>query len=189
MKSIVIFASGTGSNAQNIIQYFKNKPNIYVSCVLSNKASAPVLQKAQDLGVPTLCFNREGLYATNLIQETLQNLNPDLIVLAGFLWKFPEKIITDFPEKIINIHPALLPKYGGKGMYGMHIHKAVVANKEAFSGITIHYVTKNYDEGAPIRQEQVALLKSDSPEDVAQKIHKLEALYVPKTIEEVLEHL
>ncbi len=186
MKSIAIFASGTGSNAQNIITYFKNNPDIYVNCVYSNKENAPVLHKAQQLGVPSLTFNKENFYNSDLILETLKNQNPNIIVLAGFLWKFPEKIINAFSGKIINIHPALLPKFGGKGMYGMNVHKAVVANKETHSGITIHHVTKNYDEGATIFQEKVALSDTDTAADVAKKIHNLEAKHFPKIIEDVI---
>lgn len=186
MKSIAIFASGTGSNAQNIITYFKNNPAIYVNCVFSNKENAPVLQKAQQLGVPSLSFNKENFYNSELILETLKDQNPDLIVLAGFLWKFPENIIDHFSGKIINIHPALLPKYGGKGMYGINVHKAVVENKETHSGITVHQVTKNYDEGASIFQAKIEVAATDTPLDVAQKIHSLEAAHFPKVIEKLL---
>jgi phosphoribosylglycinamide formyltransferase-1 len=185
MKRIIIFASGSGTNAENIIKYFKNSALVEVVEVLSNKVDAKVLKRANNLNVKNSYFIREEF---NNSKEFLNNLkkNADLIVLAGFLWKLPNHIIEAFPNKIINIHPALLPKYGGKGMYGMHVHNAVVNNKEKESGITIHYVNENYDEGAIIFQESFSIDKSDTADDVAQKIHKLEYKYFPEVIEQVI---
>ncbi len=186
MVRIAIFASGSGTNAENIIQYFKNNKNIEITAVLSNKKDAKVLDKAKKLRVSTKVFTRKDFYETPEIVKYVKN-HADFIVLAGFLWKIPEDLIVAFPNKIINIHPALLPKYGGKGMYGMHIHQAVVENKEEKTGITIHFVNENYDEGAIIFQKEVALVSTDSPEIVAQKIYVLEQENFPKVIEELLQ--
>lgn len=183
---IVIFASGNGTNAENIINYFSENQNVTISAVFSNKNDAAVLAKANRLKTPTIAFNRKALNDSHCILGMLKSINPDLIVLAGFLWKFPLHIIEVFPNKIINIHPALLPKYGGKGMYGMHVHNAIVANKEQKTGITIHYVNEHYDEGAIIFQQSVNIDPEDSPEDVAKKIHSLEYTYFPQIIEKIL---
>ncbi|PHQ57404.1 MAG: phosphoribosylglycinamide formyltransferase [Lutibacter sp.] len=184
MKRVVILASGTGTNAENIIKYFRNNDLIVVVHVLSNKKEAKVLDKATQLKVNSFSFNRE-FYKSNELLNWLK-LNTDYIILAGFLWKIPTGIIEAFPAKIINIHPALLPKYGGMGMYGMHVHNAVVNNKEKTSGITIHYVNENYDEGAIIFQKSVEVLVGDTAEDVAKKIHTLEQENFPKIIEKVI---
>lgn len=186
MKRIVIFASGSGSNAERIYEYFAQNNSVEVSLILSNNLQAGVLQRAKRLEIPYIVFDKKTLYKTHFIKNLLQNINPDLIVLAGFLWKFPENIISKFPNKIINIHPALLPKYGGKGMYGMNVHTAVVQNREKQSGITIHYVNENYDEGEIICQASVDISNEDTPDTVAQKIHLLEYEYFPKTIETLL---
>ncbi|UOB19251.1 phosphoribosylglycinamide formyltransferase [Abyssalbus ytuae] len=186
MKRIVIFASGSGTNAENIIQYFKKKGNAKVVAVLANKKDAKVLERANNHKISSLYFNRFAFYEADVILTLLQSINPDLIVLAGFLWKLPENIIHAFPNKIINIHPALLPKFGGKGMYGMHVHNAVVKNKEKETGITIHYVNENYDEGNIIFQAKTKVIPADTPEDIASKIHLLEYEYFPKTIEKLL---
>lgn len=185
MKRIVILASGSGTNAENIIKYFQNSTTIKVEQVLSNKKEAKVLERANRLGIDSRSFNREDFINTNKILELLKT-KTDYIILAGFLWKIPEAIIKAFPDKIINIHPALLPKYGGKGMYGMHVHNAVVENKERESGITIHYVNENYDEGAIIFQKSFEVLPSDSASDVAEKIHTLEYENFPKIIKKVI---
>lgn len=187
MKRIIIFASGSGSNAENIIKYFKANNLAEVTHVLSNKINAKVLDRANNHGVKALHFDRESFYKNNDILHIIKDAQPDLIVLAGFLWKFPENIINEFPNQIINIHPALLPNYGGKGMYGMNVHKAVVENKEPFSGITIHYVNKHYDEGGIIFQAKTVLTAEDTPEDVAGKIHELEYEHFPKIIEKLLK--
>ncbi|WP_340199433.1 phosphoribosylglycinamide formyltransferase [Ascidiimonas sp. W6] len=183
---IVIFASGNGSNAENIINYFSDNQNVTVSAVFSNKNDAMVLARANRLKIPTIAFNKKALEDSDCILGILKSINPDLIVLAGFLWKFPAHIIKVFPDKIINIHPALLPKYGGKGMYGMHVHNAIVKNKEQETGITIHYVNEHYDEGAIIFQKTVNIDPSDSPDDVARKVHSLEYTYFPQIIEKIL---
>ena len=185
MKRLAILASGSGTNAENIINYFKPHKEIEVVEVLSNKKTAKVLERAVRLGVPFKSFDRYSFLESNEVLNHLKEI-ADFVILAGFLWKIPENIIQAFPNRIINIHPALLPKYGGKGMYGMHVHNAVVANKEEKSGISIHFVNEFYDEGAIIYQKSVALSLKDKPEDVAQKIHVLEYEYFPKIIENVV---
>ncbi|MCX2678857.1 phosphoribosylglycinamide formyltransferase [Galbibacter sp. EGI 63066] len=185
MKNIVIFASGSGTNAENIIKYFEQTVSASVTTVLSNKRDAKVLDRANTHNKSAFYFNKTAFFNGQVLQ-LLDALKPDLIVLAGFLWKVPSAIINSFPDKIINIHPALLPKYGGKGMYGMRIHEAVVNNKETESGITIHYVNEQYDEGNIIFQEKIAVTPSDTPEDIAAKIHELEYTHFPKVIEKLL---
>ena len=185
MKKIVVFASGSGTNAENIIKYFANKNSATVVAVFTNNSNAKVIDKASNLKVSSEIFSKNELLEGKVL-EKLNIINPDLIVLAGFLLKFPESIIENYPNKIINIHPALLPKYGGKGMYGMNVHKAVVANQEKESGITIHYVNENYDEGNIIFQESFPLLGNETPDDVAEKIHELEQKYFPEVIEKII---
>ncbi|MCF7559475.1 phosphoribosylglycinamide formyltransferase [Sabulilitoribacter multivorans] len=186
MKRIVIFASGSGTNAENLIKFFHNRDNASVIQVLTNNPHAKVLDRCKTLKVSALSFNKIAFSDTNDVLNILKASKPDLIVLAGFLWKFPENILNEFPNKVINVHPALLPKYGGKGMYGMHVHKAVVENKEIETGITIHYVNEHYDEGAVIFQAKCKVLPSDSAEDVAKKIHLLEMEHFPKVVESLL---
>jgi len=186
MKRIIIFASGNGTNAENIIQYFQANEKAEITHVFSNKIDAEVLNKAAKYKVKALHFDRVSLYESNEVLHIVKDIEPDLIVLAGFLWKFPENIITEYPNQIVNIHPALLPKYGGKGMYGMNVHRAIVANKEPFSGITIHFVNENYDEGRIIFQVKTPIEPSDKPEDVAKKVHELEYEYFPEVIEGIL---
>ena len=185
MKRIVIFASGSGSNAENIISYFKKSKNIVVTHVLSNNKKAKVLERCKRLKIQASCFTKHSLFKEDTILNFLLE-ETDFIVLAGFLLRIPEKIVNAFPNKIINIHPALLPKYGGKGMYGMHIHRAVKENNEKETGITIHYVNENYDEGAIIFQAKTAIFPEDSPESIADKIHDLEHKHFPKIIENIL---
>lgn len=185
MKRIVIFASGSGTNAENIIHYFQTRAVAEVVHIFSNKAGARVLERAQNLGVTATVFDKTALL-NGTVLEQLHLAQPDLIVLAGFLWKFPKDILEHYPNKTINIHPALLPKYGGKGMYGMHVHKAVVANKESETGITIHYVNEFYDDGAIIFQAQCDVLPTDTAKAVAFKVHELEMLHFPRVIEKVL---
>ena len=189
MIQIAILASGSGSNAENIVHYFKNHPNIKVSIILTNNENAKVLDRAERLGVPSAIFNRDEFSRSQYVLENyLKEI--DYVILAGFLWMVPENLIKAFPNKIINIHPALLPNYGGKGMYGMNVHNAVVANKEKKSGISIHYVNEHYDEGEIIFQAEVELSSEDTPEDVASKIHTLEYEHFPKVIEkEILASL
>lgn len=186
MKQIVILASGSGSNAENIITYFNNNPNINVAAVLTNKKEAKVLERCDRLEVPAFYFNKAAFSKTGAVVDLLKGLNTDLVVLAGFLWKVPENMVDAFPKKIINIHPALLPKYGGKGMYGEKVHQAVKDNKETETGITIHYVNKNYDEGAIIFQAKTEVEPSDSPDQIAEKVHRLEYEHFPKIIEKLL---
>lgn len=186
MKRIIIFASGNGSNAENIIQYFKPNPEVEITHIFSNNKKANVLKRAVSHGIQALHFDRESLYHNNDVLHIIKDAAPDIIVLAGFLWKFPENILDAFPNKVINVHPALLPKYGGKGMYGKYVHEAVVKNREAETGITIHYVNENYDEGAIIFQTTTKVDENDSPEEVAQKVHQLEYKHFPIVIDKLL---
>ena len=186
MKRIVVFASGSGTNAENIINYFKKTDFASVTLLLSNNKEAKVLERVKKHSIPSLVFTKDELNKTDLITKTLHNERPDLIVLAGFLLKFPENILNIFSNKVINIHPALLPKYGGKGMYGMRVHEKVIENSEKETGITIHYVNKNYDEGAIIFQKSFLLSQNDTARSVAEKIHNLEHEYFPKVIHELL---
>ncbi|MES2410775.1 MAG: phosphoribosylglycinamide formyltransferase [Bacteroidota bacterium] len=185
MKKILLFASGTGSNVENIIQYFKNNPQINIVGVFTNNPNAKVLDKAKSYNIPTLIFDRSEL-SENFVRNKVAELKPDLIVLAGFLWKFPEHIIADYPNKIINIHPALLPKYGGKGMYGMKVHQTVLDNNEKETGITIHYVNEHYDEGEFIFQQKVNVEDCKTPEEIVAKVHELEHKHFPEVIEKLL---
>jgi phosphoribosylglycinamide formyltransferase-1 len=185
MKRIVIFASGSGSNAENIIRFFNNTKTAEVTNVLCNSADAKIFERCKYLNIKCLLFNKNDFSTSDTVLNILKN-EADFIILAGFLWRIPQKIVIAFPKKIINIHPALLPKYGGKGMYGMHVHKAVKENNEEETGITIHYVNENYDEGAVIFQAKTALNSEDTAETIAEKIHLLEQRYFPKVIEEVI---
>jgi len=186
MKKIAIFASGSGTNAQNIIAFFKKDTGATVSLVLSNNPKAIVLERARKHQVQTCVFDRKQFLSEAGVLKTLKNHDIDFIVLAGFLWKLPKTLLNRFTGNTINIHPSLLPKYGGKGMYGKHVHRAVVANKETESGITIHYVNEYYDEGAIIFQAKCRVLKSDTAEDIAKKIHALEQQHFPKIIKHVI---
>ena len=186
MKKIIVFASGSGTNAENIIKYFAKTKIAKVVSVFTNNAAAKVIERAKNHQIPTEIFSKSELLESNLLQK-IQEIDPDMIVLAGFLLKFPDHIIEKYPNKIINIHPALLPNYGGKGMYGMHIHRAIVNNKEKETGISIHYVNEHYDEGGIIFQKNVVLTEEDTPETVAEKIHELEQKYFPEIIQAVLE--
>jgi phosphoribosylglycinamide formyltransferase-1 len=185
MRKIVIFASGSGTNAENVTKFFATSKSGNVVAVFTNNATAKVIERAQKLDVPTVVFSKDELNSREILHK-LDLFQPDLIVLAGFLLKFPPTIIEAYPNKIVNIHPALLPKYGGKGMYGMHIHKAVVDNNERETGITIHYVNENYDEGNIIFQQSVVLTELDTPDHVAAKIHTLEQKHFPEEIEKLL---
>lgn len=185
MKRIVIFASGSGTNAENIIKYFQSTKTAIVTHVLSNNEHAKVFNRCERLEIETYLFDRESFAKDDTVLNFLQ-VEADIIVLAGFLWRIPAKIVTAFPNKIINIHPALLPKYGGKGMYGMNVHRAVKENNEIETGITIHYVNENYDEGAIIFQAKTSLTSNDSSDNIAEKIHVLEQKHFPKVIEDVI---
>jgi len=186
-KRIVVFASGSGTNTQNIVEHFQTKLFAKVVLVLSNKKDAKVLDRAKSLKTEALSFTKEELIRPDGVLKILEETRPDLIVLAGFLWKFPEHILKAYPHKVINIHPALLPKYGGKGMYGRHVHEAIVANKELETGITIHFVNERYDEGAIIFQAKVSVSEEDSALDVAKKVHELEQKFFPQVIEDLLK--
>ena len=185
-KNIAIFASGSGSNTENIIRYFRKNEAIQVSLVLSNRSDAYVLERAHRLGVPCNVFPKEDWMAGDEILAVLQEYHIDFVVLAGFLGRVPDLLLHAYPNKIINIHPALLPKFGGKGMYGDRVHEAVVAAGEKESGITIHYINEHYDEGNTVFQTACLVLPTDSPEDVAKKVHALEYEHFPRVIERVL---
>tara|TARA_B100001059_G_C17631720_1_gene474781 strand:+ start:137 stop:736 length:600 start_codon:yes stop_codon:yes gene_type:complete len=187
VRKIVIFASGSGSNTENIIRHFENSKNIKVAAVFSNKRNARVLRRAYDLDVQALYFDRDAFYHSNDVLHVLKDIDPDLIVLAGFLWMVPKNIIENFPNRIINVHPALLPNYGGKGMYGMRVHEAIITNKEKESGITIHFVNEHYDEGEHIFQAKTIIETHDSPESLASKINELEHHHFPLVIEKLLQ--
>ena len=185
MNRIAIFASGNGTNAQRIIDYFKES-NTAISLIVCNKESAFVLKRAEKENIPTLLINKDMFYKTEEIVTRLLNEKIDLIVCAGFLWKIPDNILRTFYNKVINIHPALLPKFGGKGMYGIHVHKAVIEAGEKESGITIHYLNEHYDEGEVILQKKCKVEKNDTPEALAKKIHELEYEWYPLAIEKIL---
>lgn len=189
MKKIAIFASGSGSNAENIINYFQNDAENVVKIVFCNKPNAYVLERAKRLNVPTFVFGREDFYHSDMVLNELKRLDIDMIVLAGFLWKVPDAIIEAYRERVVNIHPALLPSYGGKGMYGMKVHESAIAAGEKESGITIHYVNDHYDEGATIFQARCEITPEDTPDTLAEKVHALEYEHFPRVIKEVLEKI
>jgi len=185
MKKIVLFASGNGTNAENIMNYFSQVVEVKVVAVFSNNEQAKVLERASKFEVPTIVFSKADLNFEVVLNKLLE-IQPDLIVLAGFLWKFPTHIIAQFPNKVINIHPALLPSYGGKGMYGMHVHQAVLTDKEKETGITIHYVNEHFDEGEFIFQKAVNIEDCKTADEIAHKIHELEQQYFPEVILNIL---
>lgn len=187
MPKIVLFASGSGSNVENIIRYFQESPSIEVAFVFTNKQEAGVLERCKRLGVPAAYLNKAALDSPAFL-EMLKNLNPNLIVLAGYLQKIKADWVAAFAGRIINIHPALLPNYGGKGMYGMNVHEAVIQAKEKESGISIHYVNEHYDQGALIAQYTVSIDAQDTAEQLAQKVQALEHRYFPTEIEKLLQH-
>jgi phosphoribosylglycinamide formyltransferase-1 len=186
MKNIAIFASGRGTNAENIIRYFTNSEAIRVALVLSNNPKAGVHERVNRLGIPSFAFTRNEFTEATLILDKLAEYQVEFIVLAGFMNKISPPLLHAFPQKIINIHPALLPKFGGKGMYGMHVHEAIVAAGENESGITIHFINEDYDKGAIIFQISCPLSASDTARDVASKIHLLEQAHYPLVIEKLL---
>lgn len=189
MRNLAIFASGSGSNAENIIQYFAQKPEFCVKRIYCNVPDAYVLERAKKYNIPTTVFNREELRNPEKILKGLKEEETDFIILAGFLWLMPDCITTAFPNRIVNIHPALLPAYGGKGMYGHHVHQAVIAAGEKESGITIHYVNNHYDEGATIFQAKCPVLPNDTPDTLAARVHELEYLHFPRVIEETINNV
>jgi len=183
--SILIFASGNGSNAENIITFFRKK-SIHINwIIITNNSDAGVIERSVRLNIPFMVFSKDDFYNNNVL-EKINLINPSLIVLAGFLLKIPEQIIENFPNKIINIHPSLLPKYGGKGMYGINVHKKVIENQESESGISIHYVNQNYDEGKVIFQKSITISYPTDASNLSKKIHELEMKYFPEVIEKLL---
>ncbi len=187
MRNVAIFASGSGTNAENIIKYFKGNPAVNVAVVLSNNRNAGVHKRVNNLGVPSFVFTRDEFTEGTPVINKLQEYEVEFIVLAGFMNKISQTLLNAFPQHIINIHPALLPKHGGKGMYGMHVHQAVVGAGDPESGITIHYINEEYDEGAVIFQASCPVSPTDTPEDVATKVHALEYAHYPKVIENLLK--
>ena len=188
-KRIAIFASGSGSNAQKIMEHFKKHTDAEVAIVLTNNPEAYVLQRADNFEIPTHIFDKHEFYETDDVVDLLKNLNIDLLVLAGFLWLVPDTLLANYPKRIINIHPALLPKYGGKGMYGDRVHKEVLANGDEESGISIHYVNEEFDSGEIIYQARFKIEKNDDLELVKFKGQQLEHQYFPKIIEQVLKKI
>lgn len=186
MIQLAIFASGSGSNAENIVNYFSGNPDVKISVLISNNSTAGVHKRMERLGIPSFTYSKDDFDKADPILEKLAEYHIDWIILAGFLKKIPDRMLQMYPDRIINIHPALLPKYGGKGMYGMHVHEAVVAAQEKETGITIHYINENYDEGPAIFQKTCVVLPTDTPEDVANKIHELEYEYFPRVIEQLI---
>ncbi|MEG1543160.1 MAG: phosphoribosylglycinamide formyltransferase [Tannerellaceae bacterium] len=189
MKNVAIFASGSGTNAENIARYFTKSETVNIAVVLSNNRHVGVHARVNNLGIPSFVFSRDEFTAAVPILAKLAEYKTDLIVLAGFMNKIADPLLRAYPGRIINIHPALLPKHGGKGMFGMHVHEAVVADGDSQSGITIHYVNENYDEGNIIFQATCPVLPSDTPEEVATKVHALEYAHYPRVIGEVLSQL
>ena len=186
MKNIVIFASGAGSNAQRIVDHFRNSPLARVSLIACNNPAAGVLKIAEKENIPSLIIEKERFFRGDAYLPELKEKNTELIVLAGYLWKLPQELIDAFPARIINIHPALLPKYGGKGMYGDKVHQAVLANNDKESGITIHYVDGHYDNGDIILQVRCPVLVNDTVDSLAKRIHSLEHEHYPKAIEKLI---
>jgi phosphoribosylglycinamide formyltransferase-1 len=188
-KRIAIFASGSGSNAQKIMEHFKRSAEAEVVLILTNNPQAYVLQRADNFEIPSHIFTRQEFYETDEIIRMLKTLQVDLIVLAGFLWLVPQSLLAAFPNKIINLHPALLPKYGGKGMYGDNVHKAVLAAGEEESGITIHFTNAEFDEGEIIHQSKFKIEPGDNLEMIKFKGQQLEHQYFPKVIENLLKKM
>jgi len=186
LKNIAIFASGTGTNAKKIIEYFEENPDIAVRLVLSNRPAAPVLSMARERNIKTLLVAKPAFYETSDLLSELAGRDIDFLVLAGFMWLVPKYLVDAYEGRIVNIHPALLPNYGGKGMYGMRVHRAVAEAGENESGITIHYVNEAYDEGAIIFQARCALTADDTPATIAAKVQKLEHRYYAPVIEKLL---
>ena len=187
VKKIIVFASGNGTNAINIYHYFRENPNVEVSHILSNNKKSRVLRRAHDLGIKCIHFEKEDLYDSESLLDVVKDIQPSLIVLAGFLLKIPSPFLFHFPDKIINIHPSLLPKYGGEGMYGNRVFKKILKNREQESGITIHYVNAHYDEGEIIAQFKTAIEHNEDINSLEEKIHELEYTHYPKVIEDLLK--
>lgn len=186
MKKIAVFASGEGTNAENICHYFKGSPRVKVALVCTNNRSSSVLDRVKKYSVPSFVFSKKQMNETVFLEDLLRSHSVSLIVLAGFLLKVPEKIVSLYDKRIINIHPSLLPKYGGKGMFGNNIHQLVIKNNEVESGITIHFVNNNYDEGNIICQKKCFLSKKETVISLSSKIHSLEKRFFPKIIEKIV---
>jgi phosphoribosylglycinamide formyltransferase-1 len=189
MRNIAIFASGSGTNAEKLIHFFRTSPFGKVCLVLTNNKNAGVIQRAQANDIETLIFTKEQFYDTDEVLGLMKKREIDFVVLAGFLWLVPPRLLKEYENKIVNIHPALLPAYGGKGMYGHHVHEAVISNGEKESGITIHYVNQKYDEGDIIFQARCSVEKGDTPDSLASRIHLLEYEHFPRVVDQLLEKL
>ena len=189
MKNIAIFASGSGSNAENIANYFAGSDYAQVSLIVANNPNAYVLERAKKLNIESLTVSKAEFMAADSLIEELKSRNIDFIVLAGFLLLVPKKLIEAYPGRIVNIHPALLPKHGGKGMYGDRVHQAVVEAGDSESGITIHLIDADYDKGTTFFQAKCPVLPTDTPDDVAAKVHALEYEHFPHVIDEILQQL
>ncbi len=183
---IAVFASGSGSNAQRIAEYFSDKGVLEIAAIYCNNPNAFVLERAKSLGIPSVLFDRETFYHSDIVLEDLRSRDVDWVILAGFLWLIPTYILKAFPQRIINIHPALLPAYGGKGMYGMKVHRTVIAAGDTDSGITIHHVNEHYDEGDIIFQARCSIATGDTAENLAAKIHELEYEHFPRVIRDLV---
>jgi len=186
MHQIAIFASGSGSNAQRIAEHFAGHPHVRVGLILTNNPRAGVIDRARQLDIPVVVFTREQFYGTGSVVAQLRFFNIDFVVLAGFLWLVPDALIAAYPDRIVNIHPALLPAHGGKGMYGMKVHEAVVAAGEKASGITIHLIDNEYDRGRIVFQAQCPVTSADTPADVARNVQALEHEHFPSVIEKLV---
>lgn len=184
---IAILASGSGSNAENIFNYFSGRKDVEISLIISNKAEAYVHKRAERLGITSLTMSKQNLEDSDMILKVFRDFQIDFVVLAGYLLRVPKGLILAFPKRILNIHPALLPKFGGKGMYGDKVHRAVVEAGEKESGITIHYVNENYDEGDIVFQSKFSIRENDTPEDVASKVHALEYKYYPSIVDSIIK--
>lgn len=187
MKKLIVFASGSGSNAENLVRYFEAGKQARVVAIFCNNPTAGVLQRAEKLGIPAYVFNKEDWKTGNFIDEKVASLQPDLIILAGFLWLFPTRLLHLYPNRVLNIHPALLPKYGGKGMYGDHVHRAVLNSNETNHGVTVHLVNEHFDEGEILKQESFEIQTGDTLDVIVAKIHAIEFDIYPKAIEEYLK--
>jgi phosphoribosylglycinamide formyltransferase 1 len=185
LKNLAIFASGSGSNAERIVEYFQNSATVNIKLFLTNNPQAGVIERAKRLNISIRVFDRQE-FKSETIVDLLKENKIDWVILAGFLWLIPKNLVEVFPSKIVNIHPALLPKFGGKGMYGHFVHEAVVANKETESGITIHLVNEHYDEGTVVFQASFPVSPEDTPEDVARKVQALEHKHFPKIIAQLI---
>lgn len=188
-KNLLLFASGSGSNALNVCQYFESNAHVRISGLICNNPNAAVIKKMEALGIPVYLVNRAEFNQAEIMLPIISRFEPSLICLLGFLWKIPAFMVDAMPHKIINLHPALLPKFGGKGMYGHHVHEAVKAAGETQSGISIHWVNEHFDEGEIIAQFSFDVASTDTADDIAAKVHELEQKHVPSTIEKVLDNL